>query len=156
VAASQITAIPLRIFGKIQDQDYWQKICQTYPQAPIEYVGFLPTEQLQQELGKSQALLMTPRWVEAFGIVALEALACGLPVISYARGGPTEIIKEGKTGFLVKPDSIDELVQAIRRIPEIDRLACRQQVEDEYSLKVWADNFVDWFEDLRECRRPNC
>ena len=148
VAASQITGIPLRIFGKIQDHDYWQKINQDYPDAPMEYVGFLPTQKLQEELGKSKAMLMTPRWIEAFGNVVIEALACGVPVISYARGGPTEIIKHGKTGFLVPPDSINGLVTAIEHISEIDRFACRQQVENEYSLEVWADKFEQWFEDI--------
>jgi UDP-glucose:tetrahydrobiopterin glucosyltransferase len=148
VAASQITGIPLRIFGKIQDDHYWQQISRDYPQAPLEYVGFLSTDRLQKELGKSQALLMTPRWVEAFGNVVIEALACGVPVISYARGGPTEIVKEGKTGFLVQPDSIEGLVAAIKRIPDIDRFACRQQAENEYSLKVWGDKFEVWFEDI--------
>lgn len=83
----------------MQDEAYWQQICRDFPDAPIEYVGFLNTEELQQELGKCRALLMTPRWLEAFGNVAIEALACGVPVIAYARGGPAEIIKDGKTGF---------------------------------------------------------
>jgi UDP-glucose:tetrahydrobiopterin glucosyltransferase len=148
VAAAQITGIPLRIFGKIQDRDYWQQICEGYPQAPIEYVGFLNTIELQKELRLCQALLMTPRWVEAFGNVAIEALACGVPVIAYARGGPGEIVRDGKTGFLVEPDSVEGLVRAIERIQEIDRLACRQQAEAEYSLAVWGDRFEAWFQDL--------
>lgn len=148
VAASQITNIPLQIFGKVQNNKYWQQIQKNYPDAPIEYMGFLPTNQLQKELRQSQALLMTPRWIEAFGNVAIEALACGVPVISYARGGPTEIIKDGKTGFLVQPDSIDGLVSAIKRISEINRFACRYQAENEYSLQVWGDNFEAWFDEL--------
>ncbi len=148
VAAAQITAIPLRIFGKIQDEDYWQQICDNYPQAPIEYVGFLSTIELQKELRLCQALLMTPRWVEAFGNVAIEALACGVPVIAYARGGPAEIVRDGKTGFLVQPDSVEGLVTAIKDISAIDRFACRQQAEAEYSLEVWGDRFEAWFQDL--------
>jgi UDP-glucose:tetrahydrobiopterin glucosyltransferase len=62
---------------------------------------------------------MTPRWVEAFGNVAIEALACGVPVIAYRRGGAAEIITDGKTGFLVEPDSIEGLVAAIDRLDEI-------------------------------------
>lgn len=148
VAASQITGIPLKIFGFRQDEQYWQQICQDYPDAPIEYVGFFPTEQLQQELGKCRALLVTPRWVEAFGNVAIEALACGVPVIAYNRGGLTEIVTDGHTGFLVEPDSVDGLVHAIRRLNEIDRLACRQRAEDEYSLKAMGDRLENWFYDI--------
>ncbi len=148
VAAAQITGIPLKIMGKIQDENYWQKICAKYPQAPIKYLGFLTTNQLQQELSKCKALLMTPRWVEAFGNVAMEALACGVPVISYRRGGPIEIIEDGKTGFLVEPDSVDGLVDAIAHLNQIDRLACRQQAELEYSLEALGSRFENWFKSI--------
>ena len=153
VQASEITGIPLLIFGKIQDKDYWQDILDKYPDAPIEYKGFLSTSELQQELGDCAALLMTPRWVEAFGNVAIEALACGVPVISYARGGPAEIVSDGKTGFLVKPDSIDGLVRAITRIPEINRADCRQIAEQEYSLAVWGDRFEAWLQSISKQRK---
>ncbi len=148
VAAAKITGIPLKIFGLIQDVPYWEKILQEYPDAPIEYRGFLPTHQLQQELGKCRALLVTPRWIEAYPNVALEALACGVPLISYRRGGLAEIVQEGKTGFLVEPDSVQGLVEAIKRIDETDRQACRQQAETEYSLKAMGDRMEQWFQDI--------
>ena len=148
VAAVSETNTTLKIFGKIQDRDYWAKICRDFPNAPIEYKGFLNTKELQKELGKCRALLMTPRWVEAFGNVAIEALACGVPVIAYQRGGPSEIVKHGRTGFLVEPDSVSGLVSAINRINEIDRRACRQQAEAEYSLTALGDRFEAWFDKL--------
>jgi UDP-glucose:tetrahydrobiopterin glucosyltransferase len=149
VAASQLTGIPLQIFGKILDRNYWEKIVQRFPDAPIEYRGFFSTAQLQQELRQCRALLMTPRWVEAFGNVAIEALACGVPVIAYRRGGPSEIVRDGKTGFLVEPDSIEGLVSAIKRIDEIDRHACRKQAEAEYSLQAMGDRIEAWFRSLK-------
>lgn len=145
VAAASITGIPLYIYGRIQDRAYWQKIQHDFADAPIKYKGFLPTEELQQELGKSRALIMTPRWLEAFGNVAIEALACGVPVIAYRRGGPAEIVKDGKTGFLVEPDSINSLVTAMQNIDSIKRIDCRQQAETEYSLTVLGDRFEAWF-----------
>ena len=145
VAASNITGIPLKIFGKVQDKEYWQQIQQDFPQAPIDYVGFLNTEELQKQLGQCSALLMTPRWLEAFGNVAIESLACGVPVIAYSRGGPAEIVLHGKTGFLVEPDSVTGLVAAINKIDQIDRACCRQQAESKYSLKALGDRFSDWF-----------
>ena len=87
---------------------------------------------------------MTHRWIEAFGNVAIEALACGVPVISYRRGGPTEIIRDGVTGWLVEPDNINQLVNAIQKIDKIDRLACRQQAEMEYSLDALGDRIEQW------------
>lgn len=148
IAASESAGIPLKIMGKIQDRSYWEQICRNYPNAATAYLGFLPTEQMQQELRDCRALVMTPRWVEAFGNVAIEALACGVPVISYRRGGPSEIIQDGKTGFLVEPDSVAGLVEAIARLNEIDRYACRKQAEIEYSLEALGDRFEEWFRDI--------
>lgn len=150
VAASQITGIPLKIFGKMQDKAYWQQICQDYPDAPIEYMGFFPTTELQRQLGQCRGMLMTPRWVEAFGNVAIEALACGVPVITYRRGGPQEIVRDGETGFLVKQDSVDGLVEAIGRLDTINRDRCRQQAEEEYSMEALGDRMEQWFRDILE------
>lgn len=148
VAAVNLTKTPLKIMGRIQDRDYWDKICDDFPDAPMEYLGFLDTNKLQQELGKCRALLMTPRWLEAFGNVAIEALACGVPIIAYRRGGPSEIVKDGQTGFLVEPDNVPELAHAITKISQIDRLACRQQAETEYSLAALGDRFEAWFKQI--------
>lgn len=148
VAAAQISGIPLQVFGIKQDEAYWQQICQDYPDAPLEYRGFLPTNELQKELGQCQALLVTPRWVEAFGNVAIEALACGVPVIAYHRGGLTEIVREGKTGWLTQPDSVEGLVEAIGRIEAINRHDCRQQAQEEYSLQAMGDRYENWFREL--------
>jgi UDP-glucose:tetrahydrobiopterin glucosyltransferase len=148
IVASQRAGMPLKIFGQIPDEAYWQSILASYPTASIDYRGFLPTERLQAELGNCRGLLMTPRWVEAFGNVAIEALACGVPVIAYRRGGPTEIIEEGKTGFLVEPDSIDGLVRGIQALERIDRLTCREVVERNYSIEAFGDRVIAWFTEI--------
>lgn len=148
IAASQQTGIPLKVLGAMPNPDYWQDICQTYPNAPVRYEGFLSTQQLQQVLGQCRGLLMTPRWVEAFGNVAIEALACGVPVIAYRRGGPAEIVQDGKTGWLVEPDSIDGLVQAIAHLNQINRHTCRQQAEAQYSMAAMGDRVEAWFDDI--------
>jgi UDP-glucose:tetrahydrobiopterin glucosyltransferase len=145
VAAAQRTGIKLKIMGKIQDPAYWEEIQHDYPTAPIEYLGFLPTHELQQALRTCRGLLMTPRWIEAFGNVAIEALACGVPVIAYRRGGPAEIITDGKTGFLVEPDSIEGLVAAIDRLDEIDRSDCRHAAETVFSQAAWGNVMESWF-----------
>ncbi len=148
VAASERTGIPLKIMGKIQDVPYWEQIQRDYPAAPIEYLGFLPTHELQQILRTCKGMLMTPRWVEAFGNVAIESLACGVPVIAYRRGGPAEIIEDGKTGFLVEPDSVEGLVAAIQRLDEIDRSDCRRAAETTFSQAAWGDLVEGWFDRL--------
>jgi UDP-glucose:tetrahydrobiopterin glucosyltransferase len=155
VAAAKITGIPLKIMGKMQDEDYWSKICADWPDAPVEYLGFLTTTEMQEQVRECRALLMTPRWVEAFGNVAIEALACGVPVISYARGGPAEIVRDGLTGFLVEPDSVNGLASAIGRLDQIDRFACRRQAEVEYSLAALGDRFESWFKSILNLNSNN-
>lgn len=148
VAACQRTGTPLKIMGYLQNEGYWQQILSDYPDALVKYEGFLDTTKLQKRLGKCQALLMTPRWLEAFGNVAIEALACGVPVIAYNRGGPSEIIEHGKTGFLVEPDSVEGLVEAMGKLDQIDRYTCRQRVESEYSTIAMGDRIEQWFRDI--------
>ncbi|HSM81495.1 MAG TPA: glycosyltransferase family 4 protein [Nodosilinea sp.] len=145
LAATAQAQVPLKILGKLEDEAYWQQLCDRYPQAPQSYLGFLPTDALQQVLRQCRALVMTPRWVEAFGNVAIEALACGVPVIAYRRGGPAEIVQPGQTGWLVEPDDVAGLVGAIAAIDQLDRQACRHQAETDYSLEALALRFEQWF-----------
>ena len=148
IAAAQKAQVSLKVLGKLENEDYWASLQKAFPNASVDYIGFLPTRDLQAVIGTCRALIMTPKWVEAFGLVAIEALACGVPVIAYRRGGPTEIVQQGKTGWLVEPDSVDELVQAIARIDELDRAACRRQAEIEFSLEAMTMRYEAWFSDL--------
>ena len=145
VAAAQAVGLPLKVMGRIQDQDYFDQIQRDFPEG-LEYLGFLPTDKMQAVLGQCRALLVTSRWVEAFGNVLIEALACGVPVISYRRGGPEEIVRAGETGWLVEPDSVSGLIEAIGRLDQIDRQACRRQAEQEYSLEALGDRTEAWFD----------
>jgi UDP-glucose:tetrahydrobiopterin glucosyltransferase len=134
------------VMGRVQNQAYFDQILRDFPKAPVEYLGFLSTNHMQQVVRQCRGLLVTSRWVEAFGNVLIEALACGVPVIAYRRGGPTEIIKEGETGWLVEPDSVDGLIGAIKTLDHIDRKACRQQAEREFSLEALGDRTEAWFD----------
>lgn len=144
--AAAIAQVSLKILGKLEDVDYWKHLCARFPQAEESYLGFLPTQELQRVVGQCRALLMTPRWVEAFGNVAIEALACGVPVVAYRRGGPAEIVRSGQTGWLVPPDDVAALAEAIKAVDQLDRAACRQQAEADYSLAALGDRFAAWFE----------
>ncbi len=147
-ALSAKLGITVQVFGKMQSESYWQSCCDQFPTAKLQYQGFFETEELQARIGPSRALIMTPKWVEAFGNVAIEALACGVPVISYARGGPVEIVRHNETGFLVEPDNIDALAEAIGRLDRIRRPKCRAQAEQEYSLEALGERFLAWFHRL--------
>jgi UDP-glucose:tetrahydrobiopterin glucosyltransferase len=80
--------------------------------------------------------------------VAVEAMACGVPVVAYRRGGPSEIVVDGETGFLVEPDDIGGLVDAVARIDSIDRLMCRQRVDERYSTAALAERIDTWLADV--------
>jgi UDP-glucose:tetrahydrobiopterin glucosyltransferase len=144
VAAAIEAGVRLKIWGLIHDQAYWDKIQSDFPNASIEYEGFLPTDELGRALSRAKALIMTPKWVEAFGNVAIEALACGVPVIAYRRGGPSEIVRSGENGFLVTPDDVAGIVAAIGRIDTIKRSACRADAEERYSLEAMGDRAEAW------------
>ncbi len=147
-AVAQSLQVPVTLMGRMQDMEYWQQVRRRYPDAPLNYRGFFSTHEMQLILGRAQALLVTPKWVEAFGLVVVEALACGVPVITYRRGGPAEIIENGKTGWVIPADNVEELAKAIERIPQIDRNICRQTVETHYSLAVMAQQFRVWTDAL--------
>jgi UDP-glucose:tetrahydrobiopterin glucosyltransferase len=153
VSAAEASGLPLKVWGLMQDQSLWDSVVAAHPLAAVSYEGFLPTDELQDAIGGCAAIVMAPKWVEAFGNVAIEAMATGVPVISYRRGGPAEIIVDGRTGFLVEPDDVDGLAAAIGRIDELDRVACRQRVEEQYSIPALAERVEQWLESVVECHR---
>ena len=134
----------LNVWGLIEDETYATKIEQSFPQGTIHWRGFLATDELQKELGKCRALLNTPKWNEAYGNVVVEALACGVPVIAYKRGGPSEIIKHGQTGYLAAPDDKKDLLSYVQLIETIKRKNCREWVERNASTDIFANKVVNW------------
>ena len=149
ISAALLAKRPLKIFGKLEDEAYWRRLQPLIDSArqavSVEYCGFLPTDELQQSLGRAWALLVTPKWTEAFGIGVVEALACGVPAIAYKRGGPAEIIAAGETGWLVEPDDVTALAEAAGRVGQIDRQECRRRAIANYSLSAWGERFEQWF-----------
>lgn len=147
-AISQELDMEIHIMGKMQDSSYWNRCEKDYPRAKLKYLGFHPTEKLQALLGSCQGLLMTHKLDEAFGIGAIEALACGVPVIAYDRGGPREIVQNSKTGFLVRPDSLEGMVEAVGALPQLDRRACRLQAEQQFTIEAYGDRVEAWFNEI--------
>lgn len=138
------TGIAITAFGVMQDRDYWDGLARRHPGAPVRYGGFLKMSVLAEVVREFQALLMTPKWLEAFGIVGIEALACGTPVVAYRRGGVGNYVRDGETGWLVEPDDLDELCAAVERIEQIDRIACRALVEQRYTLAHYGTALANW------------
>ncbi len=134
----------LKVWGFTEDETYASKIEQSFPRGTIDWMGFVSTNELQKELGKCRVLLNTPKWNEAYGNVVVEALACGVPVIAYKRGGPSEIINHGQTGYLADPDNKESLLAYVEIIEKIQRKNCREWVEKNASTDVFANKVVNW------------
>tara|TARA_Y100001968_G_scaffold306358_1_gene323112 strand:- start:598 stop:1689 length:1092 start_codon:yes stop_codon:yes gene_type:complete len=134
----------LLVWGLIEDVKYVNRIKSFFPKDSIEFRGFVRTEVLQKELGLCRALINTPKWNEAYGNVVVEAMACGVPVVAYDRGGPGELISSGLTGWVVPPDDIEAMGMALQKIEEIDRIKCRSWVEKFASKEVFAKRIEEW------------
>ncbi len=134
----------LNVWGIVQDESYALKIDKMFSKGILEWKGFLETDKLQKELGTCRALLNTPKWNEAYGNVVVEALACGVPVVAYKRGGPSEIIEHGKTGYLAEPDNKESLLSYLKIINKIERKNCREWVENNASTNIFASKVVSW------------
>jgi UDP-glucose:tetrahydrobiopterin glucosyltransferase len=143
VQIANITGHKLHVCGTIENQLYWERILRADTNQRIIYHGALPHDQLRHVLGQATAMLATPKWVEAFGISLIESLACGTPVISYAEGGPKEIIENNVSGFLVPRNDINAMVSAVNTISSLSRQAARQRAEH-YSYGQMALRIEDW------------
>lgn len=144
VVASALADRPLHVWGHLRDATDLDAACGGIAGARVTYRGFVEPNQLRRELGECSALVMAPRWVEAFGNVVVEALGCGVPVVAYRRGGPAEIVVDGESGLLVEPDDAVGLAEAIARVAGLSRWACRQRVLDEYSVEAFAARVEAW------------
>jgi UDP-glucose:tetrahydrobiopterin glucosyltransferase len=134
----------VRVWGVKEDERCWEEARRAHPGANVTWRGFLPTDALQAEIGRCRAIVMVHKWVEAFGNVAIEALACGVPVVTYARGGPAEIVTDGVTGRVVVPDDVDAVVSALAGIGAIDRRRCRELVMASYTREAFGGRVEAW------------
>jgi glycosyltransferase involved in cell wall biosynthesis len=124
---------------------YWaNKIAPHIDGRQIKYVGPVNNEQKRDLLSEAAALVVPVQWGEPFGIVFVEALACGTPVISCPRGALPEIIEHSRHGFLV--NSVAEGVEAVRHVGTISRQVCRARAEERFSQHVVASQYESLYE----------
>ncbi|HEY3598143.1 MAG TPA: glycosyltransferase family 4 protein [Paraburkholderia sp.] len=150
------TGLPLKIAAKIDkvDQDYFKaEIEPLLSQAHVEFVGEITEAQKPAFLSGAKALLFPIDWSEPFGLVMIESMACGTPVIAFNRGSVPEVIDHGLTGYIV--EDVQGAVAAVQRLHELSRSAIRAQFERRFSAKTMAQNYVDGYMTLVEAaRRP--
>jgi glycosyltransferase involved in cell wall biosynthesis len=134
--------LPLRIAAKIDsaDLDYFVAKIEPLLKAPgVEFIGEIGEPEKSEFLGNARAVLFPISWPEPFGLVMIEAMACGTPVIGCNHGSVSEVISDGVTGYIV--ESIDEAVQAVERVKSLDRAEVRACFERRFSVDVMAQGY---------------
>lgn len=143
------TSKKLIIAGNIQPGhgSYFKHYVEPHLSNPlISYIGPVNDERKLHLLQNASALLFPIQWEEPFGIVMVEAMACGTPVIAFNRGSVPEVIIDGKTGYVV--NTLEEMITAVEKIDEIDRNDVRKDCELRFSLPVIAKQYISLFDEL--------
>ena len=141
--------IPLKIAAKVDpvDKDYFESVINPLLRDPlVEFVGEIGKVEKEDFLGNAYALLFPIDWPEPFGLVMIEAMACGTPVIAYRGGAVPEVIEEGHTGFIV--EGLEDAVEAVRRVPELSRKRCREIFDQRFTAARMAHDYVRVYERL--------
>ncbi|HEY2033578.1 MAG TPA: glycosyltransferase family 4 protein [Rhizomicrobium sp.] len=150
IAIAERAGLPLKIAAKVDaaDREYYDsRVAPLIARSPhVEFIGEINESQKQIFLGNARALLFPIDWPEPFGIVMIEALACGTPVIAFDRGSVSEVIEDGLSGFIV--ETVDEAVEALQKIDRLSRKAVRARFDLRYSSAVMAARYVDIYKKL--------
>jgi glycosyltransferase involved in cell wall biosynthesis len=149
IAIAQRSGVPLKIAAKVypEEQQYFRD--QLAPliaaAAPlVEFVGEISEPEKNDLLGHAAAMLFPIEWPEPFGLVMIEALACGTPVIAWRRGSVPEVVEHGVTGYVV--DSVDQAVSAVGRVGRLSRHGCRLAFERRFDARRMAVDYVGVYE----------
>lgn len=146
-AASWASAcgLKLRVAGGVHDPMYWETICREHLET-IDYQGYLSDAELRKLFGDATALLQTQAFDEALGVITIEALLCGAPVIAINRGANMELITHGSNGFLVPQNASDnDVAEVIKSVAGLSRSNCRASVAARFSIDAMAAGYHNWF-----------
>jgi len=135
--------MPLKIAAKVDrvDRRYFKRVVEPLLNAShVEWVGEISDQEKDDFLGNAYALLFPIDWPEPFGLVMIEAMACGTPVIAYDGGAVPEVIKEGQTGFIA--NNVEDAAEAVHNVPELSRARCRKVFEKRFTVTRMARDYV--------------
>lgn len=155
IRIAQRAGIPIKIAAKIDkaDRDYFEHIKPMFKDPLVEYVGEVSEREKPNFLGNALALLFPIDWPEPFGLVMIESMACGTPIIAFRRGAVPEVVEDGVTGFIV--DSVNGAVDAIQRVQSFDRRVCRRGFEQRFTAGRMAGDYLSLYAGQLEQRsRP--
>ncbi len=141
--------MPLKIAAKVDpvDREYFHTIIEPLLSDPlVEFVGEITDREKNDLIGNAAALLAPFDWPEPFGLVFIEALACGTPILAYRRGSVPEIIDEGQTGFIC--ETVDQMVKAVSGISTLNRQQCRSVFEKRFTVERMVQEYLGAYENL--------
>jgi glycosyltransferase involved in cell wall biosynthesis len=147
--------VKLKVAAKVDNADrvyYDTQIAPLLANAHVEFIGEINDSQKPAFLSGARALLFAIDWEEPFGLVMIEAMACGCPVIAFRRGSVPEVMTDGVTGFIV--DNVEEAVAALGRLDEIDRVGVRRHFEKRFTARRMAEDYVRVYERLIRAAQP--
>jgi glycosyltransferase involved in cell wall biosynthesis len=149
IRIARAAGIPLKIAAKVDkvDEDYFRNdIAPLIAGGGVEFVGEINEREKTKFLSEAAALMFPVDWPEPFGLVMIEAMACGTPVLAFRRGSVTEVIEDGVTGKLV--DSEEGAVAALPALLSYDRRTVRQRFEKRFTATRMAKDYVDSYRQL--------
>jgi glycosyltransferase involved in cell wall biosynthesis len=139
IQAARRAHVPLRLFGHLEDTDYYNATIVPLLGDDAHYGGNLSTEALAIEMRAASAMLFTPCWDEPFGLVAAEAMACGVPVAAFDRGAAREVL--GDTGIYASPGNVGSLADALRVALGSDRKAGHRRAEELFGVSAMCAKY---------------
>jgi glycosyltransferase involved in cell wall biosynthesis len=143
--------MPLKIAAKLdkEEKNYYQNVIAPLLDDPnIEYIGEIGEDQKNDFLGNALALLFPIDWPEPFGLVMIEAMACGTPVIARLHGAVPEVMEHGVTGYIIK--DVDEAIRAVKNVSGLNRSLCREVFERRFTASRMAQDYLKIYEKLIE------
>jgi glycosyltransferase involved in cell wall biosynthesis len=156
IRIAQHCGMPLKIAAKVDkvDREYFDE--QIHPMikaANVEYIGEITDKEKSEFLSGAHVLLVPIDWPEPFGLVMIEAMACGTPVIAYNRGSVSEVVDEGVTGFVVEDEN--GAIGAVDRLGHLSRERIRKQFEKRFTARRMAQDYLAVYRSLSDRMAPN-
>jgi glycosyltransferase involved in cell wall biosynthesis len=142
ITIAKLSGVPLKVAAKIDkaDKEYFdQHIRKLLDDPLIEFVGEIGEREKNEFLGNASALLFPINWSEPFGLVMIEAMACGTPVIAYKKGSVPEIIENGRNGFIVSDER--DAARAVLKLSSLGRETCRASFEEKFTAQIMAESY---------------
>ncbi|MGI8778547.1 MAG: glycosyltransferase family 4 protein [Acidimicrobiales bacterium] len=149
IAVARMAGLPIKLAGKCREP--WEHRFFDAEIAPllgddVEYMGEVDQSEKVDLLGGARATLFPIRWNEPFGLVMIESMACGTPVLAFNEGAAAEVVADGETGYLCRDEA--EMVEKVEHIGDIDRSACRAAVEGYFSRERMIGEHVEFYEEI--------